>query len=217
MNNKFVPAFKLRVFMQDAVLRAGRAGPLVWLASGLWLAALALATWVLPSQYAARGRDQQALLQAQSAHTLAAQQEATVGVEPMVSERESSQRNAAQFRAVLAQAPLPESAQQTLFALAKRWSLELPQGQYKQACDDSGAWCSYRMQLPVVGSYSAVRGFVQDALHTLPGLALDGAAASKVGGSAATGAFMRPSAHSDTPSSPVPMAGTRRQAVATKW
>jgi hypothetical protein len=43
MNNKFVPALKLRVFMQDAVLRAGRAGPLVWLASGLWLAALALA------------------------------------------------------------------------------------------------------------------------------------------------------------------------------
>jgi hypothetical protein len=168
-------AMYVRRTLQDAVLGAGRAGPLVWLASGLWLTALALATWVLPSQYAARGREQQALLQAQSAHTLAVQQQATVGVEPMVSERESSQRNAAQFRAVLAQAPLPESAQQTLFALAKRWSLELPQGQYKQSCDDSGAWCSYRMQLPVVGSYTSVRGFVQDALHALPSLALEGA------------------------------------------
>ena len=175
MNNKFVPALKLRVFMQDAVLRAGRAGPLVWLASGLWLAALALATWVLPSQYAARGRDQQALLQAQSAQAQAALQKAAAGVEPVLSELESSQRNAAQFKAMLAQAPLPEGAQQTLFALAKRWELDLPQGQYRAACDESGAWCSYRMQLPVAGSYTAVRGFVQDALHSLPSLALEGA------------------------------------------
>jgi len=175
MNNKFVPALKLRVFMQDAVLRAGRAGPLVWLASGLWLAALALATWVLPSQYAARGRDQQALLQAQSAQAQAALQKADAGVEPVLSELESSQRNAAQFKAMLAQAPLPEGAQQTLFALAKRWELDLPQGQYRAACDESGAWCSYRMQLPVAGSYTAVRGFVQDALHSLPSLALEGA------------------------------------------
>jgi hypothetical protein len=63
-----------------------------------------------------------------------------------------------------------------LFALAKRWDLELPQGQYEQSCDDNGVWCSYRMQLPVVGSYTAVRGFVQDALQALPTLALDGAA-----------------------------------------
>jgi hypothetical protein len=32
------------------------------------------------------------------------------------------------------------------------------------------------MQLPVAGSYTAVRGFVQDALRTMPTLALDGAA-----------------------------------------
>jgi hypothetical protein len=92
-----------------------------------------------------------------------------------VSEHEDSLHHAAQFKALLAGAPLPEGAQQTLFALAKRWELELPQGQYKPSCDDSGAWCSYRMQLPVVGSYSAVRGFVQDALHALPSLALEGA------------------------------------------
>ena len=169
----------LRATLQDALLRAGRASPLLWLAVALWLAVMALAVLVLPAQYALRTEDRQALLQAQSAQTQRAQtarQDSAAGLAQPLSQSESSQRNAAQFKAVLAQAPLPEGAQKTLFALAKRWELELPQGQYKQACDNSGAWCSYRMQLPVVGSYTAVRGFVQDALHALPSLALDGAA-----------------------------------------
>lgn len=170
---------RTRRLVQDTLLRMRHASPLLWLAVALWLAVLALAVLVLPAQYAARAQDREALLQAQRAQTqgarLAMQMDAVGAVLPL-SERENSQRNAAQFKALLAQAPLPEDAQQTLFALAKRWELELPQGQYKQACDESGAWCSYRMQLPVVGSYTAVRGFVQDAMHRLPSLALDGAA-----------------------------------------
>lgn len=175
MSRKFNSWVSVRQAVQDAWLVAGRAGPLVWLATSLWLAVLALAAGVLPSQYAGRARDQQALRQAQSAQAQVALQQVATPDMPAVSEIESSQRNAAQFRALLAQAPLPEGAQQTLFALAKRWNLELPQGQYQQSCDDSGAWCSYRMQLPVVGSYTAVRGFVQDALHALPSLALESA------------------------------------------
>jgi Tfp pilus assembly protein PilN len=168
----------VRAALQDAMLRAGRASPLLWLAVALWLVALALAVLVLPAQYAALLQDQQKLLQAQSAQAQRAQdalQNSAATSQPL-SNRESSQRNAAQFKALLANAPLPEGAQKTLFTLAKRWELELPQGQYKLACDASGAWCSYRMQLPVVGSYTAVRGFVQDALHALPSLSLDGAA-----------------------------------------
>jgi Tfp pilus assembly protein PilN len=168
----------VRAALQDAVLRAGRASPLLWLAVALWLVALVLAVLVLPAQYAALLQDQQKLLQAQSAQAQRAQdalQNSAATSQPL-SNRESSQRNAAQFKALLANAPLPEGAQKTLFALAKRWELELPQGQYKLACDASGAWCSYRMQLPVVGSYTAVRGFVQEALHAVPSLALDGAA-----------------------------------------
>lgn len=168
-----------RTALHDAVLRAVRASPLLWLSIVLWLVVLALAVLVVPGQYAMRAQDRNALQQAQSAQVrqaLAAQKSSAEGLVQPLSQSESSQRNAAQFKSLLTQAPLPEGAQQTLFALAKRWELELPQGQYKQACDDSGVWCSYRMQLPVVGSYAAVRGFVQDALHTLPGLALDGAA-----------------------------------------
>jgi len=169
---------RLRQQLQDALLRAGRASPLLWLATALWLAVGALAALVLPAQYAARRQDQQALLQGQAAQAqraqAALQTKAADGSRPL-SETEASQRNAAQFKALLDQAPQPEGAQKTLFALAKRWELELPQGQYKQTCDESGAWCSYRLQLPVVGSYTAVRGFVEDALYTLPSLALDGA------------------------------------------
>ena len=179
MSSRSNARLNVRVALQDAVLRASRASPLLWLAVALWLAVMVLAVLVLPAQYALRAQDQEALLQAQNAQAQRAQaalQNSTAGPAQPLSQSESSQRNAAQFKAVLAQAPLPEGAQQTLFALAKRWQLELPQGQYKQACDDSGAWCSYRMQLPVVGSYSAVRGFVQDALHALPSLALESAA-----------------------------------------
>jgi len=39
--------------------------------------------------------------------------------------------------------------------------------------------------LPVVGEYAAVRGFVQEALHALPSLALDGAAFKRDGVAAA--------------------------------
>ena len=173
------PPMGLRLVLQDALLRAGRASPLLWLAVALWLAVPALAALVLLPQYAARAEDQQALQTAQNAQAQraqAAQDRRAAGLAQPLSQSESSQRNAAQFKALLAQAPLPEDAQKTLFALAKRWELELPQGQYKQACDDSGTWCSYRMQLPVAGAYPAVRGFVQEALYTLPSLALDGAA-----------------------------------------
>jgi len=169
----------VRAALQDAMLRAGRASPLLWLVLALWLVALVLAVLVLPAQYAMRAQDQKALLQAQSAQAQRAQdalQNSVVGLPQPLSQSESTQRNAVQFKALLANAPLPEGAQKTLFTLAKRWQLELPQGQYKLGCDESGAWCDYRMQLPVVGSYTAVRGFVQEALHALPSLALDGAA-----------------------------------------
>jgi|GEM_PF-6617791 hypothetical protein len=188
MSSKLASAMHLRQVLQDALLSAGRASPLLWLTVALWLAVLVLAALVLPSQYAGHTKDQEALRQAQSAQSQrsqAAEQNSATGTAQPLSQRESSQRNAAQFKAMLAQAPLPEDAQRTLFALAKRWQLELPQGQYKQACDDSGAWCSYRMQLPVVGEYAAVRGFVQEALHTLPSLALDGAAFKRDGAAAA--------------------------------
>jgi len=170
---------RLRPWLQDAVLRLGRASPLGWLAAALWLAVLVLLAALLPAQYAGQAQDQKELQQAQTVQaqrTQAALQNSALGMELPLSETEASQRNAVQFNASLAQAPMPEGAQKTLFALAKRWDLELPQGQYKQSCDDSGVWCSYRMQLPVVGSYTAVRGFVQDALQALPTLALDGAA-----------------------------------------
>jgi len=39
--------------------------------------------------------------------------------------------------------------------------------------------------LPVVGEYAAVRGFVQEALHALPSLALDGASFKREGAAAA--------------------------------
>jgi len=160
------------------------------MAFALWLAVLVLAAGILPAQYAVRAQIQEALLQAQTAQTQrahAALQSNALGIEPPPSATEASLGNATQFKALLAQAPMPEGAQQTLFAIAKRWGLELPQGQYKQSCDDSGAWCSYRMQLPVVGNYTAVRGFVQDSLQALPTLALDGAAFKR--DAAAAGAF----------------------------
>ena len=89
---------------------------------------------------------------------------------PVVS---SDQRNLQDFLAILGDARHAEQQLQSLFVMARGLEIGLPQGQYKMACDDSGLLCNYRAQLPVKGSYSQVRAFIEECLQVLPSLSLD--------------------------------------------
>jgi hypothetical protein len=89
---------------------------------------------------------------------------------PVVS---SDQRNLQDFLAILGDARHAEQQLQSLFVMARGLEIGLPQGQYKMSCDDSGLLCNYRAQLPVKGSYSQVRAFIEECLQVLPSLSLD--------------------------------------------
>ncbi|WP_255989566.1 hypothetical protein [Chitinolyticbacter albus] len=60
-----------------------------------------------------------------------------------------------------------------LFVLAARHSLQLSAGEYLLQLDPQAGVQRYRLQLPVVGSYDAISGFVAEALHAIPTLTVE--------------------------------------------
>jgi hypothetical protein len=90
--------------------------------------------------------------------------------EPVVSQ---NQRNLTDFLAILGDAKYAEQQLQSLFVMARGLEIGLPQGQYKMDCEENSLLCSYRVQLPVKGTYTQVRSFVQECLQAVPALSLD--------------------------------------------
>lgn len=84
-----------------------------------------------------------------------------------------AQQNLDAFMASLGDARHTEQQVRTLFVIGRDLAMELPQGQYRLNCDESSAVCNYRVQLPVTGSYSQVRRFVEQSLQAIPFAALD--------------------------------------------
>jgi hypothetical protein len=60
-----------------------------------------------------------------------------------------------------------------LYGLARGAQLELAQGEYRLEKRDAGLW-SYRVVLPVRGTYPQIRGFVASVLKTMPVASVDG-------------------------------------------
>jgi hypothetical protein len=67
----------------------------------------------------------------------------------------------------------PEIASR-LHAYARTAGLTLERGEYRPQPDASGRLIRYQIVLPVNGSYAQVRRFLGEAMHDMPGLALDG-------------------------------------------
>ena len=60
-----------------------------------------------------------------------------------------------------------------LYGIARGAQLELSQGEYRLEKRNAGLW-SYRVVLPVRGTYPQIRGFVASVLETMPIASVDG-------------------------------------------
>ncbi len=60
-----------------------------------------------------------------------------------------------------------------LYGLARQSQLELAQGEYRLDRRDAGLW-SYRVTLPIRGTYAQIRGFVGAVLKAMPIASVDG-------------------------------------------
>lgn len=76
------------------------------------------------------------------------------------------------FRSRLVDHAKEADALRTLFDTALADGLTLREGHYRYQRDEAGQYLALRVELPISGSYSSVRGFVHDALIALPGLSL---------------------------------------------
>ncbi|SFI21999.1 hypothetical protein SAMN04515618_1148 [Collimonas sp. OK307] len=62
---------------------------------------------------------------------------------------------------------------ETMFALAAKNGLILSQAEYKLTYDRNGRFRTYRILLPLKGSYSAIRQFCEQVLLSIPFVSLD--------------------------------------------
>jgi hypothetical protein len=78
------------------------------------------------------------------------------------------------FRGRLVDHAEEAAALQILFDTARTDGLALREGHYQYQRDEAGQYLALRIELPLKGSYSALRGFVRDAMIALPALSLRG-------------------------------------------
>jgi hypothetical protein len=142
--------------------RCGMALPM----ATLWLA---LASVAAAFSFHARDTERQSQLQTLQAlrHQLAAgpARPATPAVAP-------DQLRYDAFRGRLVDHAQEAAALSALFDTARADGLALREGHYKYQRDEAGQYLALRIELPLKGSYAALRGFVRDALIAQPALSL---------------------------------------------
>ncbi|GAB3468179.1 hypothetical protein GCM10027321_36340 [Massilia terrae] len=79
----------------------------------------------------------------------------------------------AQFYKALGERRYAEQQIKTLFGLAAKNGLPLAQGEYKADYDHNTQVATYKVNLPVKGSYEAIWRFAMDALRAIPFASLD--------------------------------------------
>jgi len=82
-------------------------------------------------------------------------------------------RHLREFHAALGDVHRTDDALKTIFAAGERSRLVLDQADYKLAYDKGGRFWTYAVQLPVSGSYAAIRAFSEQVLLALPYASLD--------------------------------------------
>lgn len=86
----------------------------------------------------------------------------------------TSETNLENFRSRLGDAHAVEQQVRILFAAGKEAGLTLDRAEYRFSDDRNGGFHAYRIQLPVKGSYAAIRKFSTQVLEKIPFAALDG-------------------------------------------
>lgn len=157
---------KLARLMMRVELVLNRINPLLIAASLMWLVTVIALLWLVPRW--------QLRLHALNAELLEAQGLLHRRVQPLApAQAPVEQHNFNTFMNNLGDSRHAEQQLRTLFTIAGDLEIELPEGQYKLACDESGDICRYRVQLPVTGSYALVRAFIEQVLQAIPFASLD--------------------------------------------
>ena len=140
--------------------------PLLMAAVVIWLAAAVAWLWLAPVWQLRLATLNTDVLEAQA--VLHRQREP---LQP--SEAPLEQQNFKAFMSNLGDSRHAEQQLRMLFTIAGDLELELPQGHYKLVCEEADELCSYHVQLPVTGSYTQVRTFMEQALQAISFASLD--------------------------------------------
>lgn len=84
-----------------------------------------------------------------------------------------TEENLARFNTALGDPRSTEQQIKTLFAIGKKTGLILNQAEYKLIHNKSGRYYAYQIQLPLKGSYTAIRKFCEQTLLEIPFVALN--------------------------------------------
>lgn len=84
-----------------------------------------------------------------------------------------AEENLARFNTTLGDPRSTEQQIKTLFAIGKKTGLILNQAEYKLTHNKSGRYYAYQIQLPLKGSYAAIRKFCEQTLLEIPCVALN--------------------------------------------
>lgn len=135
-------------------------------AAALGSIALACWLWLVPQLQAELDDQQQALQQTEQSVKTA---DAPIPVAP----RPLAEMRAESFYHLLGDRHQIEKQIKALFDLAKEAGLTLQQADYKSIEDKDGDFYTYQIQLPMTGSYSAIRQFCESTLLAMPHVSLD--------------------------------------------
>jgi hypothetical protein len=143
-----------------------RVNPLLMVAVLIWFVTAIAWLWLVPAW--------QSRLHRLNMHSIEAQAMLHQQVQPLPpSQPPLDQQNFNAFMNNLGDSRHAEQQLRTLFTIAGDLELELPQGQYKLVCEEAGELCSYHIQLPVTGSYTLVRNFMEQVLQAITFASLD--------------------------------------------
>jgi hypothetical protein len=82
-------------------------------------------------------------------------------------------QRAADFYGAIGDRREVEQHLRTIFDVAGKSGVNINEAEYKAAFDKNGRFHTYQMQLPIKGSYGAIRQFCEAALRAVPFMALD--------------------------------------------
>lgn len=143
-----------------------RVGPINLAICMLFMAAAAAWFRLLPDLHAETARLQHALVQSRQAAYAA-------GKPAAPAPRSRNQERLQTFRDMLGEKRYEEQQIKTLFAIAGKTGLALERAEYKSAFVQSGRYRTYKIALPVSGTYPAIRAFCEQALLAIPFASLD--------------------------------------------
>ena len=147
-------------------LRLRRCNPWLLTMGMVWLLALGLWTVAVPAR-------QSELLGMVNGQNRAGKANAAENSKALAAEVPPTAAHLKIFLDNLGDPRYTEQQLQSLFAIARGLSLELPQGKYRMACEAGASFCKYQIELPIKGPYVRVRSFLEDLLMVIPFASLD--------------------------------------------